>query len=77
MIKNNCLSLLMLFFLILSTNVYSSEPKICFYIDENFQGESLCTTEGNAVDILSGKWNDSISSIEIPHGMVVSVFKDD
>ncbi|WP_391592413.1 peptidase inhibitor family I36 protein [Yersinia hibernica] len=75
--KNNCLSLLMLFFLILSTNVYSSEPKICFYIDENFQGESLCTTEGNAVDILPGKWNDSISSIEIPHGMVVSVFKDD
>lgn len=77
MIKHEYLFLLMLFFSILSSDVYANEPKVCFYLDEDYQGESLCTTEGNAIDVLPTKWNDNISSIKIPKGMVVSVFKDD
>lgn len=76
MIKYQSFLLLILFILILSSNVYSSQPKVCFFIDENYQGEALCTTEGNAVNVLPPKWNDNISSIKIPYGMVVSVSKD-
>ncbi|ATM94867.1 beta-gamma-crystallin [Yersinia frederiksenii] len=76
MIKLKCFLTLMLLFLIFSFDVNASQPKVCFFIDENYQGESLCTTEGNAIDVLPTKWNDSISSIEIPRGMVVSVSKD-
>ncbi len=76
MIKYQSFLLLILFILILSSNVYSSQPKVCFFIDENYQGEVLCTTESNAVNVLPPKWNDNISSIKVPYGMVVSVSKD-
>ncbi|WP_174635133.1 peptidase inhibitor family I36 protein [Yersinia thracica] len=61
---------------ILSFDVSSDNPKVCFFIDEYYQGESLCTTEGNAINDLPIKWNDRISSISVSHGLVVSVFKD-
>ncbi|WP_235896871.1 peptidase inhibitor family I36 protein, partial [Yersinia thracica] len=61
---------------ILSFDVFSDNPKVCFFIDEYYQGESLCTTEGNAINDLPIKWNDRISSISVSHGLVVSVFKD-
>ncbi|HEN3568727.1 TPA: peptidase inhibitor family I36 protein, partial [Yersinia enterocolitica] len=59
----------------LSFDVFSNNPKVCFFVDENYQGESLCTTEGNAINELPLKWNDRISSISVPRGLVVSVFK--
>lgn len=76
MIKYQSFLLLIIFILILSRDVYSNQPQVCFFMDENYQGESLCTTEGNSVDALPSKWNDRISSIKIPYGMVVSVSKD-
>ena len=60
MIKYQSFLLFILFILILSSDVHASQPKVCFFIDENYQGESLCTTEGNSVDILPAKWNDNI-----------------
>ncbi|MGE4669985.1 peptidase inhibitor family I36 protein [Yersinia enterocolitica] len=59
----------------LSFDVFSNNPKVCFFVDENYQGESLCTTEGNAINELPLNWNDRISSISVPRGLVVSVFK--
>lgn len=76
MINNRRLLLLYLALAILSFNVFSNQPKICFFMDDNYKGESLCTTEGNSVSALLPKWNDDISSIYIPHGMVVSVYSD-
>ncbi|MFL4557643.1 peptidase inhibitor family I36 protein [Yersinia kristensenii] len=62
--------------LILCFDIFSAEPKVCFFTKDNYQGNSLCTTQGNAVEQLPPDWNDKISSIEVPHGMVVTVFKD-
>ncbi|MDA5545863.1 exotoxin [Yersinia rochesterensis] len=76
MIKTMLLFILLSLVSMLSFEVLSSKPKVCFFIDENYQGESLCTTEGNAINELPLKWNDSISSISVPHGLVVSVFKN-
>ncbi|CNH42971.1 beta-gamma-crystallin [Yersinia enterocolitica] len=38
--------------LMFSFDVFSNEPKVCFFIKENYQGDSLCTTQGNAVELL-------------------------
>ncbi|MGN1994974.1 peptidase inhibitor family I36 protein, partial [Yersinia enterocolitica] len=62
--------------LMFSFDVFSNEPKVCFFIKENYQGDSLCTTQGNAVELLPTDWNDRISSISVPHGMSVTVFNN-
>lgn len=76
MIKKRFSLTLLSLILMLSFDVFSNAPKVCFFINDNYQGESLCTTEGNAINELPLKWNDRISSISVPYGMVVSVFKD-
>lgn len=65
-----------LFVMILTTNVYADNNKVCFYADEGYQGASICATQGQAVSDLKTEWNDKISSITIPRGMVVTAFKD-
>lgn len=65
-----------LFVMILTTNVYADNNQICFYADEGYQGASICVTQGQAVSVLKAEWNDKISSITIPPGMVVTAFKD-
>ncbi|WP_407083981.1 peptidase inhibitor family I36 protein [Yersinia artesiana] len=66
----------MLFLIILTTNVFAEQPRICFFADENYQGRSICATQGQAVSNLKTEWNDKISSIHIPPGMMVTTFKD-
>ncbi|HDL6961034.1 TPA: exotoxin [Yersinia enterocolitica] len=72
---NNIL-FVVLFLIILTTNVYADNNKICFYADEDYQGASICATQGQAVSDLKTEWNDKISSITIPPGMVATAFKD-
>ncbi|AOF15887.1 exotoxin [Yersinia enterocolitica] len=76
MIENKSYFISALLALIFSFDVFSSEPKVCFFIKENYQGNSLCTVQGNAIEQLPIDWNDKISSIFIPHGMSVTVFND-
>ncbi|HDL7795121.1 TPA: peptidase inhibitor family I36 protein [Yersinia enterocolitica] len=72
---NNILFMI-LFLIVLITNVFAEQPKICFFADEGFQGKSICATQGQAVSDLKMEWNDRISSIAIPPGMVVTAFQD-
>ncbi|HEN3480775.1 TPA: peptidase inhibitor family I36 protein [Yersinia enterocolitica] len=72
---NNILFMI-LFLILLITNVFAEQPKICFFADEGFQGKSICATQGQAVSDLKMEWNDRISSIVIPPGMVVTAFQD-
>ncbi len=34
---------------VLTTNVLAEYPKVCFYVDEGYQGESICATQGQVV----------------------------
>ncbi|HDM8289898.1 TPA: peptidase inhibitor family I36 protein [Yersinia enterocolitica] len=72
---NNILFMI-LFLVVLITNVFAEQPKICFFAEEGFQGKSICATQGQAVSDLKMEWNDRISSIAIPPGMVVTAFQD-
>ncbi|AIN17658.1 beta/Gamma crystallin family protein [Yersinia rochesterensis] len=76
MIRNKIPFILFSLVSMLSFDVFSNDPKVCFFVDENYKGESLCTTEGNAINDIPLKWNDRISSISVPRGLVVSIFKD-
>ncbi|HDL8492538.1 TPA: peptidase inhibitor family I36 protein, partial [Yersinia enterocolitica] len=67
---------MILFLVVLITNVFAEQPKICFFAEEGFQGKSICATQGQAVSDLKMEWNDRISSIAIPPGMVVTAFQD-
>ncbi|HHL2559349.1 TPA: peptidase inhibitor family I36 protein [Yersinia enterocolitica] len=67
---------IMIFLITLTTNVLAEQPRICFFADENYQGSSICATQGQTVSNLKKEWNDKISSIHIPPGMVVTTFKD-
>ncbi|HDL7824244.1 TPA: peptidase inhibitor family I36 protein [Yersinia enterocolitica] len=77
MIKNKYYFISASLVLAFSFPVFSNEPKVCFFPDENFQGSPVCTIQGNAIEQLPAEWNDKISSIFIPHGMAVTVFKDE
>ncbi|WP_026018099.1 peptidase inhibitor family I36 protein [Yersinia enterocolitica] len=69
--------LFIVLFLIISTiDVFAEQPKVCFFADEGYQGKSFCASQGQAVSDLRSEWNDRISSIYIPPGMIVTVFKD-
>lgn len=43
---------ILLFLMILTTNVLAEQPRVCFYNDENYQGRSICATQGQAVSNL-------------------------
>ncbi|AHK18029.1 exotoxin [Yersinia similis] len=68
--------ILTLMFSLLIFDAYADEPKVCFYMDDNYNGESLCTTQGNSVADIPDQWNDRISSISVPHGLIVTVYGD-
>lgn len=76
MIKNNMLLLFVSMLLILNFETLAVQPKVCFYADSHYSGESLCATDGNDIDVITLHWNDRISSISIPDGMVVTVYED-
>jgi hypothetical protein len=53
---------------------YPSYGQVCFYTDSNFRGSSYCLSQGEQNTALGGTiFNDTISSIQIPAGMQVTV----
>ncbi|MDN0087551.1 peptidase inhibitor family I36 protein [Yersinia nurmii] len=68
---------IMIFTTILSCfDVLSNEPKVCFFMNDSYRGESLCARKNNSVESIPERWNDRISSVVIPHGLAVNVYKD-
>jgi hypothetical protein len=41
------------------------DDEVCFYRSANYSGSSFCVEPGDSDEYLSGKWNDSISSVEV------------
>lgn len=70
------LSFIFILFIFFTERVFADQPKVCFFADEGYQGRSICATQGQAVSNLKSEWNDRISSISVPPGMVVTAFKD-
>lgn len=76
MIKNKRFPLLFLILTMLGFDALADQPQVCFYKDSHYNGDSICATEGDIINILPLKWNDRISSISVPKGMVVTVYED-
>ncbi|HZE14845.1 MAG TPA: peptidase inhibitor family I36 protein, partial [Mycobacterium sp.] len=53
-----------------------SANSACFYADDHFSGRRLCLDAGQSRSSL-GSFNDQISSVQIPPGVVVQVCQDD
>ncbi|HGK6776512.1 TPA: peptidase inhibitor family I36 protein [Yersinia enterocolitica] len=71
-------------------NSYQVAPAICFYTEDEFQGNSTCLASNQQIDfyhdqeaiIESGRevipiHNDSIQSITTPPGMIATIYKND
>ncbi|MGE4800887.1 peptidase inhibitor family I36 protein [Yersinia hibernica] len=71
-------------------NSYEIAPAICFYTQDQFQGDSMCLAADQQIDLYhdsepiieSGRdvlliHNDSIRSITIPNGMMAKIYKND
>ncbi|MCW6568503.1 peptidase inhibitor family I36 protein [Yersinia ruckeri] len=54
----------------------ADEPAVCFFMDDNYHGESICATQGKYNSDIDYRWNDRISSISVPHGMEAIVYQD-
>ncbi|WP_120806247.1 hypothetical protein [Yersinia sp. IP36721] len=53
---------------------------ICFYTNDNFQGEHFCLNTSEMIDLYNTDnkhLNDKISSIKIPKGMQAEIYKND
>lgn len=53
------------------------DDEVCFYRGPNFTGSSFCVEPGDSDEYLSGKWDDSISSIEVSGDATVVVCSDE
>lgn len=71
-------------------NSYQIAPAICFYTEDEFQGNSTCLASNQQIDfyhdteaILESDrkilpiYNDSIQSITVPQGMIATIYKND
>ncbi|EPM4159586.1 peptidase inhibitor family I36 protein [Yersinia enterocolitica] len=71
-------------------NSYKIAPAICFYTEDEFQGNSSCLASNQQIDfyhdteaILESDrkdlpiYNDSIQSITVPKGMIATIYKND
>ncbi|WP_249192824.1 beta/gamma crystallin-related protein [Yersinia sp. Marseille-Q3913] len=76
MIKNNCILFFISLLIMLSDDVLAESPKICFYSDDNYNGEYFCSYEGYFSSSLFPLWNDRISSIKVPYGMAVILYEN-
>ncbi|MDN0121576.1 GNAT family N-acetyltransferase [Yersinia frederiksenii] len=69
---------------------YQIEPAICFYTEDNYQGDSTCLASNQQIDLYHDSQgiinsdrnvllvhNDSIKSITIPDGMMATIYKND
>lgn len=52
---------------------------MCFYTDEDYQGESFCARPGEAHDVWRNHYtlNDRFSSVQVPHDLYVKAYNDD
>lgn len=51
--------------------------QVCFYEDDNFQGRSYCVYPGQEIaNFKDIGFNDRVSSIAIPRGVVLTVYQD-
>ncbi|CNI54441.1 GNAT family N-acetyltransferase [Yersinia mollaretii] len=84
------LKLLVIVVLTTSKLAYSDEAKVCFYTEDNFQGEMSCFSPGDQIDLFNkhkdtfhseDHWsiidNDSARSIKIPKGMMTKIYSND
>ena len=51
----------------------AADPRACFFVDANNEGESVCVAKGSAEPSLAAPLNDAISSISIRGGASVTV----
>jgi hypothetical protein len=58
-------------------NQNQNQDKVCFYVDENYRGDSFCANPGESMRNIGERFNDRISSIRIPRGVEVTIFDDD
>ncbi len=69
---------------------YHIDPAVCFYTEDNFQGDSTCLAASQHIDLYSDAegfansnrtvlpiHNDSIQSIKVPLGMMTTIYKND
>lgn len=84
------LKLLAIAVLTISKLAYSDETKVCFYTEDNYQGERSCFSSGEQVDLYQ-KYiesfhtednspiidNDTARSIKIPQGMMTKIYRND
>jgi hypothetical protein len=54
-----------------------NQDQVCFYVDENFQGDSFCAGPGQSMKNIGRRFNDRISSIRIPRRLEVTIFDDE
>jgi hypothetical protein len=54
-----------------------NEDRVCFYMDDQFRGDSFCANAGESVRNVGGRFNDRISSIRISGRLEVTVFEND
>ncbi|WP_261369187.1 GNAT family N-acetyltransferase [Yersinia mollaretii] len=84
------LKLLAISVLIISNLAYSDETKVCFYTEDNYQGERSCFSSGDQIDLYQiykdsfhteDHWsiidNDSTRSIKIPSGLMTKIYSND
>ncbi|WP_145932055.1 beta/gamma crystallin-related protein [Yersinia bercovieri] len=76
MIKNNRVLLFVSMLLILNCDAMAEQPKVCFYANEYYLGDSFCAAEGFFFHSLFPQWNDRISSIKVPYGMTVTLYEN-
>ncbi|HEI6851468.1 TPA: peptidase inhibitor family I36 protein [Yersinia enterocolitica] len=71
-------------------NSYKIAPAICFYTEDEFQGDSTCLASNQQIDFFNDTeaiiesdrkilpiHNDSIQSITTPPGMIATIYKND
>ncbi|MFA3779942.1 peptidase inhibitor family I36 protein [Yersinia sp. 1652 StPb PI] len=68
--------LIIFFTLILTANVSAQQTKVCFFADGGYLGKSICASQGQEIGDLKEEWNDKISSIFVPSGMIVTVYEN-
>lgn len=89
MSMNIAIKLFISIILITSTSVYSNDT-VCFYTENNFEGDNTCLYSGQQVDLYAEFKksfhtesdpqiidNDSVESINIPLGMMATIYKND
>jgi hypothetical protein len=58
-------------------NDRQNQDKVCFYVDENYQGDSFCANPGESMRNIGSRYNDRITSIRVPNRLEVTIYDDE